>query len=489
MALAAADPPAIRSNGVVNAAGEVPSSLPGGAIARGARIAIHGVRLEGGAVSVHAAGVERAARILSSSGDRIEAVMPAAVPAGPATVVVRTAAGASAPFAIRAVHAAPGLYSINGKGWGPARATPAVSAAKPARPGQTIAIDATGVGASTEVFVGSRPARVLTPAASGIRFEIPSAAPEGCHVPVQARTPGGPLSNTVTIPIRRAPGACEPAPYFPMSSWSGRRAALVVLARTEFHDVDTHGDFTLDEMLALFLRVTGDPPDPLLMTPPAFACATYATTGVDDISLRPSFIGALLNSLRGEALDPGYRVDLSRGGSIRRAPRIGVAPGVHRITLGGTDGRAASRRLPLFFEPGAYVAGAAGGYEVGAFQVGLESPARFEWTNRAALATIDRGRDTTIEWRGATAGNAISIFGVAIDRANSAAACWMCMGEASAGRFTVPGAVLATLPAAASDSLLFLTSLPRAVVEIRAPGLEEGAGMSAYVHVAGVRYR
>ena len=45
LAVASAQPPAISQNGVMNAAAHTPTVLPGGAIARGARFLIRGVRL------------------------------------------------------------------------------------------------------------------------------------------------------------------------------------------------------------------------------------------------------------------------------------------------------------------------------------------------------------------------------------------------------------------------------------------------------------
>src|SRR5947208_8508286 len=80
-----AQPPAINQEGVFNAASRMPPSLPGGALAPGARIVIEGLRFDPtsevriGAIAL---------KVLSASPARIEALLPASLATGPAALTV-----------------------------------------------------------------------------------------------------------------------------------------------------------------------------------------------------------------------------------------------------------------------------------------------------------------------------------------------------------------------------------------------------------------
>ena len=74
-AQATAQAPAIGASGVFQSASRVPSTLPGGGIARGARFTIEGVRLSAGGppVVTIAVGAEAvAARVIRASATEVE---------------------------------------------------------------------------------------------------------------------------------------------------------------------------------------------------------------------------------------------------------------------------------------------------------------------------------------------------------------------------------------------------------------------------------
>jgi uncharacterized protein (TIGR03437 family) len=131
----AAAPPAINPEGVINAASQMPSQLPGGAIARGSLVRILGVRLGPGQVSVRVrkgrATVD--AVLTDTSPARIDAILPASSPTGDVSLTVTSNGLTSAPFAVKVVESSFGIFTENGAGWGPATD---VSAA----PGEIIAI-------------------------------------------------------------------------------------------------------------------------------------------------------------------------------------------------------------------------------------------------------------------------------------------------------------------------------------------------------------
>ena len=170
--------PGIGQNGVVNAASQIAPTLPGGALARGALFTIHGVRFGTAgnlAVAIRKGESVLVARILSTTPERIDALVPATAPIGPASLVVTAAGQPSLPFPIEIVESNPGLFSRNGQGWGPGRidnleapgSRRANALEHPARPGRQIVLAATGLGVarSITVFVGNRAVRAGAPEA------------------------------------------------------------------------------------------------------------------------------------------------------------------------------------------------------------------------------------------------------------------------------------------------------------------------------------
>ena len=199
-----AQPPAIRTGGVVNAASRMPSMLPGGAIGRGALFDIVGVRLGTGdqatSVTVSAAGARVRVPLLAVSPQRIAARMPAGAPLGDLSLTVTVDGAASPPYPLQVTRGNFGIFSRNREGWGPGRvdnvapdrSRSANSLANSARPGQALVLAGTGLGdARPEVWVGSRRAFVETvrrgtagAAADEISFRLPPGTPEGCFVPL-----------------------------------------------------------------------------------------------------------------------------------------------------------------------------------------------------------------------------------------------------------------------------------------------------------------
>src|SRR5271170_7300410 len=118
-----AQPPAIGQNGVVNQASQIAPALAGGALARGARIEIRGVRLvssDGRVTATLSEGNSHIPVAIFSAGAKlIAARIPPDAPLGAATVTVMAAGGNSAPFPVEIAASNPGLYSRNAQGWGP----------------------------------------------------------------------------------------------------------------------------------------------------------------------------------------------------------------------------------------------------------------------------------------------------------------------------------------------------------------------------------
>jgi uncharacterized protein (TIGR03437 family) len=292
-----AEAPAIRRQGVVNAASQRPVAV-GGAIARGSRISIHGVRFgaASGANRVSfrsATGEVRRLTVIEADPQHLEVWIPADAPLGPARITVSANGLESAPETVTVLKAAPGLFSANGQGWGPARAENLSNAmrspngtANSVAPGNRLALAATGLAPSDkpEIQVGNSIARVLQVHAAAalaytaeITIQVPEAS-EGCYVPVYVRLPGAPVSNAVTISVHRGGGKCASAPDDPVMGWQGGKTAILSLTRTVRRSLDVPREHIEDEANGAFRDV---PPgkaraSPLLMLPPAGACTTWA---------------------------------------------------------------------------------------------------------------------------------------------------------------------------------------------------------------------
>ena len=129
-----------------------------------------------------------------------------------------------------------------------------------AQPGQTFILYGTGLGAGlnpdnvapqagnlatkTEVFVGGQTAAIQyngrSPCCAGldqIVFQVPANAPLGCWVPVQIRTSGATVSNTVTMAISADGSPCSDAGNALTAPFlAGQKIGLVALLRTDINE-------------------------------------------------------------------------------------------------------------------------------------------------------------------------------------------------------------------------------------------------------------
>jgi uncharacterized protein (TIGR03437 family) len=132
------------------------------------------------------------------------------IPTTAATGATSIQIGSSAPFNITLAAYAPAIVSLNGNGTGAAAATHAdgssISAANPALPGETIQVNATGLGTGTAAVTatvgGAQASNVSATVKTGfwpVALTVPSSAASGSQPIVL--TVGGAASNTLTIPI------------------------------------------------------------------------------------------------------------------------------------------------------------------------------------------------------------------------------------------------------------------------------------------------
>jgi len=500
-----AQPPALSQNGVVNAASRVPPSLAGGAIARGARISIFGVRFGSSSrttsVTLNPGGP---VRLMTVTSEQVDALMPESAPLGTTSLVVNVSGQASAPFPVQIVDSNPGIFSRNGLGWGPGKIANVGSAGRvdnmpenPARPQSRIALRVTGLGAkkTAGVMIGHRlvVGSVQATGTAGEReilAQIPGDAPPGCNVPVYLPQSPHRASNVVTMAIGTPPCISQPVPRLPLG-----RLALGVVSRTVFRGGPDHQDSIVDEAIVSFVwadRNTAMPP--LLLLPPVGTCTGYTGSFQQSTVLPNSISAGLVAEFGGRGLDAGRELTLHRDADTRQIPQARGAPGFYRMRLGGRDAPFGPRKLAPFLEPGGFVLSAPGGRDLPEMSMKFAAPAAFEWFNRAQINVIDRVHPPKIRWKNAGAGGFVVILASNVDPVSTAIGTCICLARAEAGEFTLPPDLLANVPASGEtrgvpDNQLFVAWMPAQATAIRATGLDDGALLTMYAVGRLVEYR
>ncbi len=474
--------PGIGQNGVVNAASRIPPTLAGGALARGARFTIYGVRLgideQSTSLSVGALRVKP----ISVTPTQIDAVLPDQTPLGKSPLVVTVNGLASKPFPVVVVLSNPGIYSRNGLGWGPGLIKD-VNENAPARPRQKIRISTTGLGnaANVAIVIGNRTVRVSRrQGEDDLTFQIPAAAPEGCHVPLYIQAAPLRASNVVTVSISASGRQCEPGP---LKRLSADAVGVVVLARSKMLARKSSVDSVEDEATAVFAARNGQPTlSPLLLLPPPGSCTAY-TSSMQATTLLPNTISAALAAeLEGRGMDAGPKLTLSRDSKALAVSRVRGSPGYYRA------------RIPLFLEAGEVTITGAGGPQVGAFQISVAAPSPFEWTNRAQSAQIDRRKPLSLRWSGIAGDRIVVILGTNVGQLSTAIGTCLCTARALAGEFTIPPSLLANIPESIDIpgipyDRLFLASLPAAPQKLQAKGIAGGAVFPVYAVGRAVEFK
>jgi uncharacterized protein (TIGR03437 family) len=501
--------PGIGQNGVVNLASQIPPTLPGGAIARGALFSIAGIRfgsVDRTQVTVSHGESSVAAQIVKVLPRRIEALLPRSAPLGSGSLIVTVDGKPSRPFPVEIVASNPGIFSRNGEGWGPGRienieasgARSANSTSNPARPGSRITVVTTGLGNAkgTGLILGGRLAPVLAsrptakPGEEELTLRIPAGAPEGCYVPVYVPVLPTRASNVVTMAIRSRPGPCDPSPLPPPSS---KTMGIVVLSRTRMRAIREGAPESIrdDARVAFIAAAEGSALLPIQLLPPLGTCATITSSYQTNTNLSNSFTSIV--GVEGRGLDAGARLILSRAGETRSIPQGVEGQGKYFSRL-GTRGYDVRRRDPLpFLEPGEFTLRGAGGKEVGPFSTPFSVPAPFEWLDREQTRVVDRSRGVTIHWKDGKPEQMMVILARNIDQITTAIGMCVCTASGAAGQFTIPAPLLANVPATQDvagvpyDALVIgsLTLRPG----IKASGLDGGFG--AYFYAVGrfVEYR
>jgi len=486
--------PGIGQNGVVNRASQIPTTLPGGSIAHGAAFTIRGVHFGSAAtVSVRKGNVPSPVKVLAVQPEKIEAIMPDTAPVGPAMLIVTAAGSASKPFSIEVSDSNPGIFSQNKSGWGPGQIENLESngkrtlnsTANPAAPAQRVAMKITGLGqGAATVVVGNRtvnagPARP-TPqqGEQEISFAIPPDAPPGCYVPVYLQASPTRASNVVTIAIRSGSAKCDSGP---VPILDAKRIAMIAITRTNMYKPGGNAD--KGEARATFaVRDPAQSLSPLLFLPPPGTCTAYTSTLQSTTSPQITVSASLYGEVGSEGLAAGSQLTIGRDNRWRIIPWDRNAIGYYRGPV------------PLrLFNPGKLILSGPGGLDVGAFRVSLQSPAPFEWIDRARTEIVTRARGLSLHWRGPMTAHWTILLATNVDQISTAIGTCLCTAPLNATHFEIPAAMLANIPASSDapgtpHDQLFIASLPDKATSISAPGIGAGVLFTIYSNGRTVQY-
>jgi uncharacterized protein (TIGR03437 family) len=409
--------------------------------------------LNSASISVNVNGVATHPAMYYATPAAIAAVLPASTPSGAGTITVTWKGTDSVPAPIQVVSSAPGLGTFYGTGIGLAIATDATTGASfipanSAKPGQTIVLWGSGLGASTDsdttytsartvinaplqIFIGGIQAVIQYQGGSGypglnqINVVVPPSAPTGCGVSVVAVS-GSIVSNAVVIPVSATGGSCAD----PLID--SNRPITTARASYKSGAIDiaqsTSGSGIASNAGANFASLTG---------------VTYTAdnfpTSVGSCYMRqtvPSGAGGGINST---GLDAGVLTLTGPNGFLTLDP-VQNAPGNY-ISFFPAGFLSASG--------GSFTFSGKGGKDVGQFTVNLNFPTGLVWTNLSAASAVNRSDGITLIWTGGAPQTWVTISGLstAAGIGGNVSAGFSCNIPVSAGQFTVPSWVLLAIPA------------------------------------------
>ena len=552
---------------VVNSASYAVSGQNGSGIAQGSIFTLFGqnlgpdrlvqagpfpltTKLGGTSIQITLGTVSWDAIMVYSSAHQVAAVLPSDVTIGDGKLTLSYSGSSARAIPIKVLSSAFGIYSVTANGVGAGAITTGDYRVKTfsdaARPGDVLIIWGTGLGPvrgdeslaplpdasfpATEVFVGNRPAPLLSASRSGccagldqIVFQVPPAI-SGCFVPVAVRS-GGIVSNFVTIPIASQGGTCSdpvglPASLIakaqsgqpirvgvagigPIPLLQGAGFSFVRSLANRFSEL-LQADVSERDILSLMharglqrqraLKQLMQAYQPSLaarhvnLRQVAQMANSLANAGaaasfmvVDNLGSTVAQFGSVLPPAGTCTVTGEWPFNSRAWGvssrSLDAGSQLFLSGPVGTRTLTGTSAREyrvnlgsgfMNAQLPL----GTYSLRGAGGREVGAFTATLGGGATLQWTNKAETGAVDRSQPLVVNWSGENLdGYVVFGGGSSVSDAGSA---FVCTEDARKQTLTVPAYVLGAMPSAPADrGYLFLAKHPLQNT-FRAPGIDIG---------------
>jgi hypothetical protein len=265
-------------------------------------------------------------------------------------------------------------------------------------------------------------------------------------VPVYARVPGSPPTNIVTVSVSDVRSICKMPAGWPRPAGNGAKVGILGVSRTVTAFAAGQPAVTSDEAFGAFFENQHGETNRILLLPPEGTCSSYSALYQVDLGEFVSLAAVIANPGMAETLDAGEEFTISGGGNLRSVPRSHGAAARYWTRLGLED-PSRRRNLPLFLDQPHYSISIAGGGMVPAFDRTLPGLPRLEWTNRDELATVQRDRGMTFQWRGAEHDTIILILAASFDRLSTAGYISYCTAEPDAGQISLPPEMLEELPA------------------------------------------
>ncbi len=527
--------PFIFYRGVIHAASFAPPGSPAGAIPRGGLFSIFGKEIgpsAGAQVSAFPLGVELAGvRVTVTQADTVQdaipvfvaggqvnAILPSDAPTGLVSIRVSFNGETSNPVTARVVAHGPGIFTANQFGIGPAIVQNFVSAtdiplnstAVSAGRGQLVTIWLTGLGAidapdneappvatlpyDVEVFFGGVAASNIiyagrTPCCSAvdqINAFIPETAPTGCFVPLTVRVNGA-VSNTVTIAIGEASGACSDSNNpFSETFVSGGKKGNLVLLRQDYSDQTVAArpfEHTIDQFYGIFSDQPGGP-FPFAANrslPPPGSCTAFTVQG--DILEDATVLATPAVDLTAGAISITTPAGAAGAMPVPPAMTLYAALLGHDVEIRDFD------EVPLKLGPGSATIQGSGSGDVGAFEANVAIAEPVTWTNRVGPEAIDRANGVRFTWQG---NSQVVVGGISVDLPMNSSGVFACVAPADTNSFDVPDYLLTNLPPSRSTrnrsrSYLVVLSMPVGQpTEFNADGLDYGGAISIHAQMRGV---
>ena len=405
------------------------------------------------------------------------AILPSRTPAGNGEITVTNKGQTSAPFPIQVVPSAFGILTLNGAGYATAAVfdstyklldfTSAINS------GEFITIWGTGLGPVTgdeaqlqtpqdlanipiEVDIGGVPATVtyhgrsIYPGLDQINAIVPAGLHD-CFVSLVVRT-GNVVSNFASIPVAATGRTCSD-PIFGVSA-----AQIQTLSNIGFFvrgtiamnkDVTTTPGLTpsappivttTESASALFIDVPGA----FKFTGSLFAGlgASLGSCAVYGINASGAILGP--NFTLGTSLDAGSALNVTgpNGSALLTVPNPSIVYWYSKVFTTGfipnTGGTFTFDHMPNDPESADIKA------PIGAK---ITIPAPLVWTNQGSITSVNRSQGPTVTWTGGDPGTYVSIAGSSVASSGSPVGSYFnCSAPVSAGTFTIPAAVLLSLP-------------------------------------------
>jgi hypothetical protein len=459
--------------------------VPGGALAPGALISIDGLRFIPNRTIIEIVTPKRTwqAVVLESSAEHLLARMPEMTDRGKAMLYAVADSGRSAGTEIRLAPTAPGIYTLNGLGWG-------AIAEKPFTQGASIELSSTGIGRIAarfiELYVAGRTVQLSrSDTRNGkdrLTFHLPPGL-HGCTIPITLVAAGA-VSNTATIDIA---DDC--------AGEHGREQgekASVVLMRSDVILELSEGKprpFLVDAVRAGFDQWSVKGLQTLFAVKPApGGCVAWSGQINQEDLVLPALVQQAAGAARqGDPLlegSPDLR-DLDVGPSITIRGPVGTheskqstqKPQVYTGVLGGNPPLSSVPPTPPFLAPGEYAIRIPGGADVGPADIAVSIPEAGRWKSRDSTKLISRSLGMSFDWQATPGYGVLAVIGN-INRRQALAGFTVCQPTSGVSQFRVPSWALQNLPLTGrgpSDlslgfaGVLFIAEHP---VTVQAPGKE-----------------